>query len=407
MQHETYCILAFNHLSIDPVGDVRPCCNYNFHHNEFPRDDWKFNNIQSGKSVDELLSGKAHTNLRNDINNNVKHKFCDRCWVIEENNGQSYRNNWNQSFKINEQNLKKKIEIEYLELTLGNKCNIQCRMCNPWSSDLWANDIKKNPEINYWKTNTDNINFEYYDTPEFDKLLDEILPSLKHINFLGGEPLFNNKYYQILEKLIKNGRSNDISIQFNTNLLALQDKNLNLWKNFKSVRANISCDGIEGVNEYVRYPGKWNKFIRNLDKITAWQKELGGNEKLALQIHSTMSSLTWLNLGDLFNWCQTLPLNYKVPFLIQVTQPDYLDCIHMPDKIKKIGYDRALHGLENLDNRQQANIKSLLDHVMKTPRDNNKWNTMIKETDKLDRVRNSSIIEIFPEFENYWNEKSI
>jgi radical SAM protein with 4Fe4S-binding SPASM domain len=407
MQHQTYCILAFNHLSIDPIGDVRPCCNYNFHHKEFPGDDWKFYNIQSGKSVNEMLSSKAHNSLRNDINNNVKHKFCDRCWVVEENNGKSYRNNWNDSFKVNESTLKKKIEIEYLELTLGNKCNIQCRMCNPWSSDLWADDIKNNPEINYWKTNVDNLNFEYYNTPEFDKLLEEILPSLKHINFLGGEPLFNNKYYQILDRLIQSGRSKDISIQFNTNLLALQDKNLDLWKNFKSVRGNISCDGIESVNEYVRYPGKWNKFTRNLDKIIAWQKELGGYEKLALQIHSTMSSLTWLNLGDLFNWCQMLPLNYKVPFLIQVTQPDYLDCIHMPDEIKKIGYNRALRSLENLENWQQANIRSLLDHVMKTPRDNNKWNIMIKETNKLDKVRNSSIIKIIPEFENYWNEKSI
>jgi len=408
MHKDTYCVLPFNHLSIDPVGQVRPCCNYNQHHKAFPKDQWQFLNVQDGHSIAELLNGKAHTELRKDITENKKHTFCDRCWVVEQGGGHSYRQDWNNAF-IDSQNREflDTVNVEYLEMTLGNKCNIQCRMCNPWSSSLWLEDIKKNPELNYWNAEVDNLNFEWYNTPEFDKLLDEIIPTIKHLNMLGGEPLFNQKYYEILQRIVDSGRSHEVSLQFNTNLLALQDKNFDLWKNFKTVSANISCDGVEKVNEYVRYPGKWDKFLRNLDKIINWQRELGGNDKLILQIHSTMSSLTWLNFGQLLDWCQTLPIVYKFPFVIQVNQPSYMDCIHMPYEIKQKGYNDIMQSIKGKNDWQVTNIKSLADYVISTERDIDQWETMIVETNKLDKVRNSNIFDYVPEFRDYWQNVEI
>ena len=247
-----------------------------------------------------------------------------------------------------------------------------------------------------------SVNFEYYNTPEFDAIFNEIIPTIKHINLLGGEPLFNSKYYEILQKVIDSGRAHEVSIQFNTNLLALQDKSFDLWKEFKYVNANISCDGVDIVNEYVRYPGKWSKFIRNLEKITDWQTQLGGPDRLFLQIHATMSSLTWLNLGELFKWCQTLPHALKTPFLIQVNQPSYMDCIHMPDPIKQLGYERICESLAGLEPWESKNIFSLVDHVINTTSDPAKWETMITETNKLDRVRSSNIIDIIPEYKDFW-----
>jgi MoaA/NifB/PqqE/SkfB family radical SAM enzyme len=353
------------------------------------------------------MNGLAHQNLRKDISENKRHTFCNRCWVVEDGGGHSYRQNWNDMFfghDHDSSSFTDEVKVEYLEMTLGNKCNIQCRMCNPWSSNMWADDVVKHPELNHWEAVTKGIDFEWYDSPEFDKLLDDIIPTVKHINMLGGEPLFNTKYYEILQRIIDSGRASEVSVQFNTNLLALQDKNFDLWKEFKWINANISCDGVEGVNEYVRYPGKWSKFIRNLDKVIQWQRELGGHHRLRLQIHSTMSSLTWLDLGNLFNWCQTLPLQHELPFLIQVNQPSYMDCIHMPNEIKQLGYDRAKKSIEGITDWQTQNIISLLDHVMNTERDLEKWNQMIVQTNRLDRVRNSSILNYIPEYKEFWND---
>jgi MoaA/NifB/PqqE/SkfB family radical SAM enzyme len=406
MEPKSYCVLPYNHMSIDPVGRVRPCCNYNFHKENFPKHEWPFINVNTGKSIKELVSGGSHTALRSDIENNIKHEFCNRCWVVEDGGGHSYRQDWNRKFlgQNDPTNFKTDISIEYVEMTLGNKCNIQCRMCNPWSSNLWAEEIIEHPELNHWDADMTHVNFEWYNTPQFDKILEEIIPTVKHLNLLGGEPLFNPKYYDILQRIVDSGRAKEVSLQFNTNLLSLQDKTFDLWKEFGFVNANVSCDGVGIVNEYVRWPGKWSKFVRNLERIIEWQRQLGGNDVLMIQLHSTVSSLTWLNMGELFKWSQTLPIYYSLPFVIQVNQPQYMDAIHMPDRIKQIGYERIIDAISPVTDWQVNNIHSLIDYIINTPQNTDMWEMMIKETNKLDRARNCNILDIIPEYKEFWHD---
>ena len=403
MEHQSYCVLAYNHLSIDPQGQVRPCCNYNFHKPSFKDTGWKFKSIWNSDNLNDLLSGQPHVELRKDIETNHKHSFCDRCWVSEDNGGESYRNMWNNIFPDSA----KEIKIEYVEFTLGNKCNIQCRMCNPWSSSMWADDIYKNPQLDFWETapHLNKSKFEWYDTPQFDKIFAEILPTLKHVNMLGGEPLFNPKYYEILQHIIDSGRAKDITVQFNSNMLAIQDKVFDLWKHFKLIHINMSCDGVQGVNEYVRWPGKWKKWERNLNRVFDLQKQMG-EDKLRLQVHSTMSSLTWLDLGNLYQYTAQLPISYTLPFLIQVTQPSMMDAIHLPQPLKEKGYKLAVESIKNTsaESWEIKNNKSLLDHVMNTERNEEKWEMFINETNKLDKVRKQSILSFIPEYAEYWHD---
>jgi hypothetical protein len=415
MNEETYCVLPYNHLSISPTGEIRPCCNYNIHTQEFRDTDWQFLNVLDIKNLEDLLGAKPHVELRKDIACGHKHSFCDRCWVVEDGGGTSYRNNWNDHFDAQTpEKFQREVSIKYLEMTLGNKCNIQCRMCNPWSSNMWASDIIKHPELDsIWHTR-DKIgaqNFEWYNDPNFDNLMEQIIPTLEHLNMLGGEPLFNSKYYEILQLIIDSDRADQISLQFNTNMLSIQDKVFPMWEKFKSVSINMSCDGVGAVNEYVRWPGKWSKWERNLIRAIELQKSMGTigyKQKLQLQVHSTMSSLTWLDLGNLYAYTKEVPIEFNLPFLIQVNQPAYMDAIHLPEDIKQQGYDQAMVGINNSEAAQWSkdNNKSLLDHVMNTTANPELWNTFIIETNKLDKVRNSSILDVVPEYKKYWHYDS-
>ena len=393
---DSFCILPYNHVSIDPTGQIRPCCNYNYQHKDFPMGN-KFPNILDIQDPNNFMEGPIHTWLKKDIESNKRHKFCNRCWMSEDGGSGSYRTTWNEIFKDS----KPEIKIEYLELTLGNKCNIKCRMCNPWSSSLWAEDISKHPELNYWKTNMSEHNFEYYDTPQFNIFLDNILPTIKRINLLGGEPLIIDKYYEILERIIKLDRADQVSIQFNTNLLSLQNKNLVLWKKFKGITANLSCDGINELNEYIRYPGKWSVWIRNLKKIIEWKKELGS--KLYLSIHSTLSSLTYMQMDKIYKWVYESDIEVKLPFVIYVNQPLYMDPIHLPDKIKQEGLKKQLAILDNMS-LDVSSITSLLKYIIEQPRDQLQWDEFILHTKNLDAVRNQNILDYIPEFTEYWHD---
>ncbi len=387
---DTYCVLPYNHISIDSVGGTRMCCNYNIHHNDFHNE---FFNILDEQNPDAILNSQNHRKLKNDIQENVKHKFCDRCWMVEGNSGQSVRQVWNYEFENHVE-----IKVEYLELTLGNKCNLKCRMCNPWSSSLWANDIKQYPELNHWNANMDH-NFEYYDDPKFNIFLDNVLPTITRLNFLGGEPLLIEKYYEILQKVIDLNRAHLVTISFNTNLLALQDKNFTLWKEFKQVIASLSCDGVYNLNEYIRYPGKWDMWHRNIEKIINWRDTLNG--RIQLQIHSTLSSLTWLNMNELLKFAYELNLVPRVPHIIYVNQPKYLDPVHLPDKIKQEGLSRQLSVLDTFS-ESTASIKNLLYFVINNDRDEGLWEEFIIRTKQLDKTREQNILDYIPEYDEYF-----
>jgi sulfatase maturation enzyme AslB (radical SAM superfamily) len=221
---------------------------------------------------------------------------------------------------------------------------------------------------------------------------------------LGGEPLFVPKYYELLQRIIDSGRAPEVTIQFNTNMLAVQDKVFDLWKHFKQVGINMSCDGVNEVNEYVRWPGKWSKWERNLQKVINWQKQMAPGQ-FVLQVHSTMSSLTWLDLANLYEYTQTIDIWTKLPFLIAVNQPAYMDAVHLPDAIKQKGYDAACAVLNNSNAQdwEKAKNQSLLDHVMNTPRDPDKWEQFIDHTNRLDKVRNQTILDVIPEYKEYWH----
>ena len=426
MNPDTYCILPFNHLSIDPVGHVRPCCNYDIHSKTFKESGVPMDKVQD---VDNPMDNLWHKQLREDIKDGKRHSLCKRCWTVEDNGGFSYRQNYNQWFMDPKSDMymgytepPTEIKIEYVEMTLGNKCNIQCRMCNPWSSSMWQEDMVHHPQLDFWRTKYDNLTFDWYESDRFEKILTDILPTVKHINFLGGEPLFNEKYYQIMERIMQSGRAEEISIQFNTNGLAIQDKSKESWNQLKKVGFNLSCDGIGAVNEYVRWPGKWSKWERNMNKLKTWRKELGKinweniqESKWTFQFHSTMSSLTWLNFPDLLRYTAKFDGHSGLfPFAIQVTQPEYMDPIHMPDEIKEKGYKAITETIAEVKTQAKPwhwvdskNIEGLMNHIMNTPRDESLWEQMIFESNKLDRIRNSCILDIVPEFKDYWHDANV
>ena len=47
----------------------------------------------------------------------------------------------------------------------------------------------------------------------------------------------------------------------------MPERLLNLWQYFGSVGIGFSIDATENHFEYIRYPGKWSKFIRTVKKI--------------------------------------------------------------------------------------------------------------------------------------------
>ena len=262
MISKTICSLPFNSVSIDPAGRLRPCCNSDS--GIFPDD---INII----SLDTIINNDSIQSLRKSLLTGIKDQWCNRCWKMEEVGNQSFRKIANRDTdhgleSISPGSFKEIVDysdIRYLDITLGNKCNLACRMCHPGSSSLIA---KQYIELGYPFDSAPMLEF---DRTGKDKILQLITNAvnLTSIYLLGGEPLINEFHDEIIELLIKLDRAKNITLHYSTNLHTDVEKHLERWSNFKLVEISVSIDGSEEVYEYIRWPGSWKKVYGNLKKV--------------------------------------------------------------------------------------------------------------------------------------------
>jgi hypothetical protein len=275
-----------------------------------------FNNIEDARNHPETKK------IRKDMMNGKKPSACNFCWTEESAGITSKRLHMLKKYDINEV-LKNTsddgtidtdtVPLIYIDLRLGNLCNLKCRVCGPYSSSLWVDDyaelnqIDNKATMNYWgekeynliKTwKIDSADFNWYDDQNFHSWLDsKILNGLLSIYFTGGEPTVNKAHMQILERIIELQKASVISLEYNTNMVAIPPKLLELWKPFKLVNIGASIDAMGPLAAYVRNPSNWEKIEKNIDKI-------GYNQFSNLNIgcQTTVSILNIRHLIDLSKW---------------------------------------------------------------------------------------------------------
>jgi len=275
MSLKNFCYLPFNSVSMDSRGGLRPCCNaYEINYGEIKNYD--YNSIMNNEHI---------LSLRRSFLKDERHEDCNRCWKLEDNNIKSYREVFLDIFKKDNPKdinyyLKEQIsydDIEYFDITLSNKCNLACRMCNLYSSSLYAKNLI---DLKIYEDKSGNNGLINHSSDDEEKIL-HLVANAKNLNriyFIGGEPLVNEFHDRVLDVLIKNGRAKDILLQYNTNMQVDIKRYLEIWKSFRYITLNASIDGTGSIYEYIRWPGKFNKVYENL--------------KLAIEYKNTINKMT-------------------------------------------------------------------------------------------------------------------
>jgi len=322
-----YCTLPFNSISIGTTGNIRPCCN-----THAPFDNYKIKNI----NYEHIINTKDIVKLRKQFLKGETPSACTRCWKMESVGNKSFRQVANNDkFYGLETNppQRKNItidDIKYINLELGNICNLGCRMCNPTSSSLVAKHLTQLGEY----SKDIEIGFDRESKDKIIKLFEDAI-NLSRVYMIGGEPLYNDFHDEILEVLLRHPNKENICIHYNTNLQGTKfDKYLEAWKQFKLIDMQVSIDGSNDCYEYIRWPGKWNKLVKNLEKIIGIP-----NFKVGAAI--TVQALNAHNLPDLCN--ELYRLGPMPVFFIPISG---LNKLHIaPNYI----IEQAIQKLENID----------------------------------------------------------
>ena len=408
-----FCSHLFTALSFDQRGQVRVCCN-NY---EVPKDEDgnPISITDKDFSMVKSLNSDVHTRIRKNILADKQDPGGIRCWQTEHNGAESYRTIWNNTLangfhkdimveSMDDDGYVRDPYVTFLDFTMGNKCNLICRMCNIDNSNLWEKESKLlyNEDFNI---PTRNVSVD--DRFLSDDFFTKNFLYLKQVNFLGGEPLIIKEHSDFLRQCIKHNIAKNITLFYTTNLTVVKDELFDLWSEFKHIYLGVSIDGYNEVDDYIRYPSKWDKIEKNIEKVSGWKQELN----MDLQIHSTFQALNVLNYDKLLEWVYSLgDLGFwRLPFSNWVTYPNWYDCRVLSDDLKDMGIERITKFIDSKkDIKWDAGeeqwlgiLKSNLVTLKETLDDKEAVLKFKVYTKKLDRNRKLHIVNYIPELEKF------
>lgn len=373
-------------MATNSKGELRVCCNSTPSVNLILRDNNKPYHILDS-DLDNFWNSKTLKNLRSQFLNNEKPDICHQCFREESLGMQSPRQSWNEKWMFNyEKTDTPKQIIKYIDIRLGNLCNLRCRMCNPYASNQWVDEWGLIGEPLDDKTKIRLYKMEW---PNDDKVSENLLKfadTIDQIYLTGGEPTLATSQYTLFDKLIELGVAKNISLKYNTNCTNLPKKMTDYWEHFKKVRINASVDAFGELNRYIRYPTGWSLVETNLMKF----KEMS-DKNVDLQIHICVQMYNILYLHELLDFLNLHQIN-NIYFNI-LDHPDCLNIRVLPIELKDLAKDK-LQPYTHID-RVQGVIDYMLSEDLSTQIDEFKRYTVA-----LDKSRNESVLSLIPEMKD-------
>jgi organic radical activating enzyme len=283
----TFCPLPWMHLATHPEGKVTLCCVSDHTNNmSVAKNEGVELNLNRNKVI-EIVNSDYFVQVRNEMLGGIKPQACMRCYNEEDAGLKSKRKLELSKFGSNYSGTVITPDLKFIELRLGNLCNVKCRTCNPSSSTQWITEYDK-------LQNTLPFVVKYplkIDTnwTQSDEFWDDLLENSKNVELIyinGGEPTLVEKHWNYLERLIERGLHKQVKLWYSINMTNLPDKLLDIWKQFKEVEIHCSIDDIGERNSYIRKGTNWNDVETNLEKIR-------DNSWIQASVTQTVS---WMNI---------------------------------------------------------------------------------------------------------------
>jgi len=399
--NKVYCRIPFDSVTITPTGRMHLCCESQ-HNFSFDTEQLGLNKIES---IEKWFNGPYLTKVRQSMIDGKPLKECEFCYKSEKLYGRSSRLGANQRYFKNHADVHE-ASIKKIDMKLGNKCNLKCKMCFPYaSSELW----KEWKDLG-WNTDdpNDNTSWKYYDgyfeedyswpkdKSNLDKIKDVIVKS-KIIHVTGGEPTINPELYQLMKHCIDKGTAKDTVLEITTNATKIHPKFFFYVKQFKKLILTISIDGTGSTYEYIRYPASFNTVYNN---VLEYRKQIDQmsdskmNITFVLQLWNLHNALdTIQTFGQLADWFYIETLN----------DPKFMDWHMAPEEIYKETVLSLYQSLQK-DNDPNNDVFKQFARIIKSKQsiDHNKWAQLKRFVAVQDQHRNIKIDDYIKKLSPYF-----
>ena len=411
-------------LRIGTDGKFYPCC-LAF---TYPYKDDDGNILKADvHTFNQALNSKSAKDLKNALARGEKHPACNVCWEAEEAGFESKRiRDSRRYFEKEEEHYIKEYpiledkELFFLEVNLGNTCNLACRICGIHASSSWRKDFAKifdhlkKSEVN---DRVREFNECFVDESIIWEELDKYIHKVRVIDLYGGEPMLMKKQWDLLQHCVDKGYSKYQCVHFNTNGTIFNRKYANILKHFAHTRISFSADGVrEGFN-YTRHPGKWNVIEKN---IKNWLNYTKGLDIFSFEITYTTSILNVLHTHAMAEWVLDHNLSTKetgdhiiLLYVAFVYGPEWYSIKNIHPEAKKEIIKKVYRNANTIKAHPAfENHKYIYDECIKvaqTLQNSEEYNEQIfyrffYDNERLDKFRKEDFKSVFPELFSILNK---
>jgi MoaA/NifB/PqqE/SkfB family radical SAM enzyme len=394
--HEKFCVLPWVSLEASPIGTVRPCC--------LADDEIQDNNGQKFKLLTSNFNDIRTSNhmrlLREEFLAGQQPETCRRCWAEEDAGRTSKRMHTLNRLKhmgITPEWTKDAKPLMFLDLKLGNICNLKCRICGSWSSSQFATEELKFVEDNK------KSSFHYQmlrdgawprENSQFWTELNESLTDIRYLEFTGGEPFMIQEHFDLLETLVERGVAHQVEIHYNTNGTQYPEHAEAIWQHFKHVEIAFSIDDVEQRFEYQRTNAVWSEVCANIERFKSMRER---NTNITLQVCCTVNIFNVLYLADVADWIHKQEFNFV--YWNMLHDAPWLSIAHLPTESKmQISTKLAQQSFPENYQKEIEKIVEFMNLGISTD-----GKQLVKNVQQLDLRRNESLKIVAPELAKILN----
>ena len=398
MTNKTYCKYPFHQLALKDFRNGElisawPCCTMGNQIHETTEDNQNRLGIENVNLLtpQEIFDHPRMVELRSNLIAGVRDPACKVCWNQEDRGITSFR----QFSHKTEDDIITTPNLEVIDLTHSNICNLRCRMCTPASSNLLMIDhqyFKNNNLLDTLKRVTgDRWHESFPHSTERSIQWQWLINNTKQIKYLkmsGGEPFFDTKVLELLKIYVQNNHAKDTTLMFHTNATCFTDEVIDLISHFKRNDHSLSIDGTNKVYEYIRYPATFSELNTSLNNYFSKLKNL----PKFTQFTMVVSALNVLNIAEYIDWCCQFTPNPCFSFAEIYTPGRGIALRHLPRGLLGL----AKHRITKYQSDPRffiaiSNLIAQIDDAITNNVENKKL--MLDEINLFDLSRNQSFVD--------------
>jgi MoaA/NifB/PqqE/SkfB family radical SAM enzyme len=387
--HDKFCILPWISLEASPIGTVRPCC---LSRSEIVNEQGVKYSLGE-TDLDTIRSSVYMRNLRESFLRGHMPQDCDRCWNEERSGRNSKRMHTLDRLKnmIDDEDWGLDAKpLMFMDLKLGNICNLKCRICGSWSSSTYAAE-----EIRFQDDKKNNFHYVMMklgrwprEEKKFWQDLEQHMSALRYLEFTGGEPFMISEHFDLLKKLVDRGYAKDIEIHYNTNGTIYPVGAEEIWRCFRHVEIAFSIDDVGERFEYQRSGAQWIMVNAHIEQFREMRSR---NNNISLQVCTTVNAFNVMYLEDVAAWIDQQAFDFVYWNMLH-DSPQF--CIaNLPQSAKELAFKRLKAA--NFSAVTQREIDHIIEFMHQGQQDLGE--ELCDSIRQVDRRRNQNLKAVSPE----------